>query len=66
MTDKFDTKDVTKLTPLQYFVTQQNGTEPPFKNEFYANETEGLYVDIVSGKSGNLSGEIISATALSP
>lgn len=38
------------LTPLQYFVTQQNGTEPPFENEFYTHDREGLYVDIVSGE----------------
>ncbi|WP_088102434.1 peptide-methionine (R)-S-oxide reductase MsrB [Halalkalibacter urbisdiaboli] len=39
-----------KLTPLQYEVTQNNATEPPFKNEYYALEDEGIYVDIVSGK----------------
>ena len=39
-----------KLTPMQFYVTQQNGTEPPFKNEFYANQKPGIYVDIVSGE----------------
>ncbi|MGG3804835.1 peptide-methionine (R)-S-oxide reductase MsrB [Metabacillus fastidiosus] len=39
-----------KLTPMQYEVTQNNGTEPPFYNEFWNNEKEGIYVDIVSGK----------------
>ncbi|MCZ8515746.1 peptide-methionine (R)-S-oxide reductase MsrB [Paenibacillus filicis] len=39
-----------KLTPLQYEVTQNNGTEPPFKNEFWDNHREGIYVDIVSGE----------------
>lgn len=39
-----------KLTPLQYKVTQENGTEPPFKNEYWDNKKEGLYVDIVSGE----------------
>jgi methionine-R-sulfoxide reductase len=39
-----------KLTPLQYEVTQNNGTEPPFRNEYYNLEAEGIYVDIVSGK----------------
>ncbi len=39
-----------KLTPLQYKVTQQCGTEPPFMNEFWASKREGIYVDIVSGE----------------
>jgi peptide methionine sulfoxide reductase msrA/msrB len=39
-----------KLTPLQYKVTQHEGTEPPFKNEYWDNKKEGLYVDIVSGE----------------
>jgi peptide-methionine (R)-S-oxide reductase len=39
-----------KLTPIQYFVTQENGTEPPFQNEYYETEEEGIYVDVVSGK----------------
>ena len=38
------------LTPLQYEVTQNNATEPPFRNEFWDNHREGLYVDIVSGE----------------
>ena len=38
------------LTPLQYNVTQNNETETPFKNEYYNNEKEGIYVDIVSGE----------------
>lgn len=38
------------LTPLQYEVTQNNGTEPPFQNEYYDNKREGIYVDIVSGE----------------
>lgn len=40
----------TKLTPLQYEVTQSNGTEPPFHNEYWDNKREGIYVDIVSGE----------------
>jgi len=40
----------TKLTPLQYKVTQQEGTEPPFRNEYWDNKKEGIYVDIVSGE----------------
>ena len=38
------------LSPLQYRVTQQDGTEPPFRNEFWDNKKEGIYVDIVSGE----------------
>lgn len=39
-----------KLTPMQYKVTQENGTEPPYKNEYWDNKREGIYVDIVSGE----------------
>ncbi|MEG0386626.1 MAG: peptide-methionine (R)-S-oxide reductase, partial [Solibacillus sp.] len=39
-----------ELTEMQYYVTQQQGTEPPFQNEFDQNFEEGIYVDIVSGK----------------
>jgi methionine-R-sulfoxide reductase len=39
-----------KLTPMQYKVTQENGTEPAFKNEYWNNESDGIYVDIVSGE----------------
>ncbi|GGF89448.1 peptide-methionine (S)-S-oxide reductase MsrA [Paenibacillus abyssi] len=38
------------LTDMQYHVTQNNGTEPPFRNEFWDHREEGLYVDIVSGE----------------
>ncbi len=38
------------LSPLQYNVTQQRGTEPPFKNEYWNNKKEGIYVDVVSGE----------------
>lgn len=38
------------LTPLQYKVVRQDGTEPPFKNDYWDNKAEGLYVDIVSGE----------------
>ena len=39
-----------KLSPLQYKVTQQKGTEPPFKNKYWDNKKPGIYVDIVSGE----------------
>jgi peptide methionine sulfoxide reductase msrA/msrB len=39
-----------KLTPIQYTVTQKNGTEPAFRNEYWNNKKEGIYVDIVSGE----------------
>ncbi len=39
-----------KLTPLQYQVTQKEGTERPFQNEYWDNHREGIYVDIVSGE----------------
>ena len=38
------------LTPLQYKVTQREGTEPAFNNEYWNNKREGIYVDIVSGE----------------
>lgn len=39
-----------KLTPLQYEVTQKEGTEPPFRNEYWDSKKEGIYVDIASGE----------------
>ena len=39
-----------RLTPQQYRVTQQEGTEPAFANEYWDNKREGIYVDIVSGE----------------
>lgn len=47
---KIDKTLKARLTPLQYEVTQNNGTEPPFNNEYWDNHKEGLYVDIVSGE----------------
>jgi len=38
------------LTPMQYEVTQKGGTEPAFKNEYWDNKKQGIYVDIVSGE----------------
>jgi methionine-R-sulfoxide reductase len=38
------------LTQMQYAVSQTDGTEPPFRNEYWDNHAEGIYVDIVSGE----------------
>lgn len=46
--NKTELKD--KLSPLSYYVTQENGTETPFTNEYDNHFEVGLYVDIVSGK----------------
>jgi peptide methionine sulfoxide reductase msrA/msrB len=48
MTDKKQLK--AKLTPIQYAVTQEDATEPPFQNPFWNNKRAGLYVDVVSGE----------------
>nr|WP_081110975.1 peptide-methionine (R)-S-oxide reductase MsrB [Bdellovibrio bacteriovorus] len=39
-----------KLNPLQYEVTQMEGTERPFSNKYWDNHEEGIYVDVVSGE----------------
>jgi methionine-R-sulfoxide reductase len=39
-----------RLTPEQYEVTQHEGTEPPFRNEYWDNKRPGIYVDVVSGE----------------
>ena len=39
-----------RLTPLQYDVTQEDATEPPFRNLYWDNKREGIYVDVVSGE----------------
>lgn len=39
-----------RLTPLQYKVTQKEGTEPAFQNEYWDNKEQGIYVDVVSGE----------------
>lgn len=47
---KPDTELREKLSPLQYKVTQQEGTERPFANEYWDNKQAGIYVDVVSGE----------------
>jgi len=39
-----------RLTPIQYDVTQKEGTEPPFRNTYWDNKETGIYVDVVSGE----------------
>lgn len=39
-----------RLSPVQYRVTQKDGTEPAFKNEYWDNKAQGIYVDVVSGE----------------
>ncbi len=39
-----------KLTPMQYKITQQDGTEPPFRNAYWDHHEAGIYVDVVSGE----------------
>ena len=48
MPDKRELKE--KLSQIQYKVTHENATEPPFNNEFWNHKGEGIYVDIVSGE----------------
>ena len=52
MSDNYgkDPDAISRLTPEQYRVTQQNGTEPAFHNEYWDNKEPGLYVDVVSGE----------------
>lgn len=43
-------KEIKQLNEMEYYVTQQNGTEPPFENEYWNHFEKGIYVDKVSGK----------------
>ena len=49
-TKKSDEELRQELTPIQYQVTKHNATEPPFQNEYWNHEEEGIYVDIISGE----------------
>ena len=48
-TDMSDSALKGRLTRMQYYVTQKDGTEPPFTNEYWDNTEPGLYVDVVDG-----------------
>ncbi len=52
MPDRYEKSQekVARLTREQYHITQENGTEPPFHNEFWNHKQAGLYVDVVSGE----------------
>lgn len=41
----------TRLTPIQYRVACEGGTEPPFQNEYWDNHADGIYVDVISGEA---------------
>ncbi|HGL3359718.1 TPA: peptide-methionine (R)-S-oxide reductase MsrB, partial [Staphylococcus aureus] len=43
-------KDKSELTDIEYIVTQENGTKPPFMNEYWNHFAKGIYVDKISGK----------------
>lgn len=43
-------KDLSNLTKFQKYVTQEDGTEPPFRNEYWNNKKDGIYVDAASGQ----------------
>lgn len=43
-------EEIKNLSDTEYYVTQRNGTEPPFRNEYYNKHEEGIYVDTVSGE----------------
>jgi peptide-methionine (R)-S-oxide reductase len=45
-----DPEAISRLTPEQYQVTQQNGTEPAFSNEYWDSKEPGIYIDVVSGE----------------
>ena len=52
MSDNYrkDPEAIARLTPEQYRVTQEKGTEPAFRNEYWDNKEQGIYVDVVSGE----------------
>lgn len=49
-TNKLNAEKGVELTPYQYYITQKEGTEKPFDNEFWDNKEPGIYVDIITGE----------------
>jgi len=45
-----DTVLKSRLTPVEYFVVRQNGSQTPFQNEYWNNERAGIYVDVIDGQ----------------
>lgn len=43
-------QEISQLSEREYYVTQQNGTEPAFENQYYDHKQPGIYVDVVSGE----------------
>ena len=49
-TAKLNAERGLELTPYQYYITQKEGTESPFENEYWNNKEPGIYVDVISGE----------------
>ena len=43
-------EEISQLSDMEYYITQENGTEPAFQNEYYDHKEPGIYVDVVSGE----------------
>lgn len=51
-----------RLTPMEWYVTQESGTEPPFSGKYYKNDHPGLYVDVTDGTPLFLSTDKFAST----